>query len=254
MAPIVRNTFLAFAAFFSLANSGCESTDGPTPTPAADEAAGKTELPLAIENTPVTITQSPGLASFIEQEDLSALLRDLKAYFVSQNKGDFRETMSYYPLYRTNMDSAQIALSVESMKKFWESGVRNQTEAADVLYVSEMYRDGDQDVVLLNMDLVHRVLFVDYQESMKPEGMKGMVESSYGKGNATFISLDTEPKLEYWEVRGDNRLWAVRQLNTDRWCFLPANFNERGGGAFMTVDAMTALLRHRSSNDPFRLQ
>ena len=254
MAPILRNTFLAFAAFFSLANSGCESTDGSTSTTAAHVAAEKAEIPLAIENTPVTITQSPGLASFIEQEDLSGLLLDLKAYFASQNNGDFLETMSYYPLYRTTMDSAQIAQSVEQMEKFWDSGVRNQTEAADVLYVSEMYRDGDQDVVLMNMDLVHRVMFVDYQESMKPEGMKGMVESSYGKGNATFISLDTDPKLEYWEVRGDNRIWAVRQVDTDRWCFLPANFNERGGGTFMTVDAMTALLRHRSSNDPFRLQ
>jgi hypothetical protein len=80
-----------------------------------------------------------------------------------------------------------------------------------------------------------------------------MVESNYGKGNATFHSVPGTPKLEYWEVRGDNRMWAVKQVDSDHWCFLPANFNERGGGQFMTVDAMTALLRHRSENDPFRL-
>lgn len=212
------------------------------------------DVPFAVANQPVTITQAPGAAVFMDADEVEAMLTDLKGYFASQNAGDFATTMTYYPLYRANMDSAMIAQSIEQMDMFWEQGVRNQTEAADVLYISNKYRDGDQDVVLLNMDLIHRVIFVGYEESMSPKGMKGMVESSYGKGNAQFFSLNSDPKVEYWEVRGDNRLWAVRQVDTDRWCFLPANFNERGGGAFMTVDAMTSLLRHRSENDPFRLQ
>jgi len=240
---------LTVATFF-----GCNS---PSSTGSGSSEASPEvlqDVPFAVANQPVTITQAAGAAVFMDADEVEAMLTDLEGYFASQNAGDFATTMTYYPLYRANMDSAMIAQSIEQMDMFWEQGVRNQTEAADVLYISNKYRDGDQDVVLLNMDLIHRVIFVGYEESMSPKGMKGMVESSYGKGNAQFFSLNSDPKVEYWEVRGDNRLWAVRQVDTDRWCFLPANFNERGGGAFMTVDAMTSLLRHRSENDPFRLQ
>lgn len=243
---------LSGAVFFSC-DSPSSSSDG-SANQAGQAPTLVQDVPFAVADQPVTITQAPGAAVFIEASEAEAILTDLEGYFASQNAGDFATTMTYYPLYRANMDSAMIAQSVDQMEMFWDQGVRNQTEAADVLYISNMYRDGDQDVVLLNMDLVHRVIFVGYEESMSPKGMKGMVESSYGKGNAQFFTIESDPKVEYWEVRGDNRLWAVRQVGTDRWCFLPANFNERGGGAFMTVDAMTSLLRHRSDNDPFRLQ
>lgn len=254
MKELLNMKCLALAVLMVATFFGCNS---PSSTGSGSSEASPEvlqDVPFAVANQPVTITQAPGAAVFMDADEVEAMLTDLEGYFASQNAGDFATTMTYYPLYRANMDSAMIAQSIEQMDMFWEQGVRNQTEAADVLYISNKYRDGDQDVVLLNMDLIHRVIFVGYEESMSPKGMKGMVESSYGKGNAQFFSLNSDPKVEYWEVRGDNRLWAVRQVDTDRWCFLPANFNERGGGAFMTVDAMTSLLRHRSENDPFRLQ
>lgn len=257
MKHLLRPRISALVALIGAILMGCDNPTDTTGTSAAvsgEAPARVSDVPFAVADQPVTITQAPGAALFVDDQTAQHILRDLEGYFASQNAGDFATTMTYYPLYRANMDSAMIAQSVEQMNAFWDQGVRNQTEAADVLYMSNAYRDGDQDVVLLNMDLVHRVIFLDYEGTMSPKGMKGMVESSYGKGNAQFNSLDTNPKVEYWEVRGDNRLWAVRQVDTDRWCFLPANFNERGGGAFMTVDAMTSLLRHRSDNDPFRLQ
>jgi len=216
-------------------------------------ATKQRDLPILLEETPVNVSVAPGAAIFIEEADLEAITRDLEGYFSTQNNGDWAGTLGYYPLYRAPMDSAARANTIQAMDDWWDKGLRNQTEAADMLYTSTMYRDGDQDVVLLNMDLIHRVIFIDFQDG-NPQGMKGMVESSYGKGNATFLTLPGEPKIEYWEVRGDNSMWAVKSVDSDTWCFLPANFNERGGGNFMTVDAMTALLRHRSDNDPNRLR
>jgi hypothetical protein len=203
-------------------------------------------------NTPVSITQAPAAALFLDQEVADHILEDLRKYFTAQNQGDWEAILDFYPLYRSPMDSATRATTIDGMNTWWEKGLRNQTELADLLYASNIYRDGNQDVVLLNLDLVHRVIFIDFEGN--PSGMKGMVESNYGKGNAQFFTEGDNPKVEYWEVRGDNRLWAVKEVGGDHWCFLPANFNERGGSQFMTVDAMTTLLRHRSENDPNRLR
>ena len=265
MKPLVINTplFVALALAWTTL-LGCEangnasvdtafsSPDSATAVEASRSVNSLDGISFPIENTPITITRSPEAVTFMEEDELSDLLVDLKGYFSTQNDGDFAGTLQYYPLYRANMDSAQQAQTVELMSEWWDKGLHNQTEFAEILYVSMSHRDGDQDVVLLNMDLIHRVVFIDFQGG-NPSGWKGMVESNYGKGNATFHSVPGTPKLEYWEVRGDNRMWAVKQVDSDHWCFLPANFNERGGGQFMTVDAMTALLRHRSENDPFRL-
>lgn len=233
----------ALATALSVLMLGCE-----TPAP----ANALPELGIAIENTPVTVSRSADAAVFVDDSVADAILRDLQRYFATQNDGEWDVTLDYYPMHRSPMDSAVRAQTVEGMQSWWDKGLRNQTEVADLLYASEIYPDGDQSVVLLNLDLVHRVVFVDFQDG-NPEGMKGMVESSYGKGNAVFISHPGPPKVEYWEVRGDNRIWAVKADSGDHWCFLPANFNERGGAQFMSVDAMTALLRHRSENDPHRL-
>jgi hypothetical protein len=35
-----------------------------------------------------------------------------------------------------------------------------------------------------------------------------------------------------------------------KWCFLPANFNEGGGAKYMGGTAMVELLKHRTEFDP----
>lgn len=254
---------LGLCALMTAGSWGCQDPFAASPTQSGNSQSGvvdssaaaalQRDLPILLEQTPVQVTLAPGAAVFIEDADLKAIQRDLTGYFATQNNGDWAGTLGYYPLYRAPMDSTARANTIKAMNDWWEKGLRNQTEASDILYTSTKYRDGDQDVVLLNMDLIHRVIFIDFQDG-NPQGMKGMVESSYGKGNTTFFTLPGEPKIEYWEVRGDNRMWAVKSVDSETWCFLPANFNERGGGNFMTVDAMTTLLRHRSDNDPNRLR
>ncbi len=242
MAPMI------WAAALATSWQGC-GAESPTSSAAKVPLI---ESGVVTANAPVTITQAPAAALFLDQAVADDILEDLGTYFTAQNQGDWDAILDFYPLYRSPMDSAMRANTIEGMNMWWEKGLRNQTELADLLYASTIYRDGDQDVVLMNLDLVHRVIFIDFEGN--PSGMKGMVESNYGKGNATFFSQGGDPKVEYWEVRGDNRMWAVKQVGGDHWCFLPANFNERGGSNFMTVDAMTTLLRHRSENDPNRLR
>ena len=53
--------------------------------------------------------------------------------------------------------------------------------AAEIVYASPAFTDGDQDVVLLNMQLSHFVEFYPHFDGPRPDGMKGMVESNYGK-------------------------------------------------------------------------
>ena len=252
MKHLVRNMApLIWAAVLATSWQGCGEGSA-TSSAGNDAVAPETTGSVVTANTPVTITQAPAAALFLDQDQVDDILDDLGSYFTAQNQGDWDAILDFYPLHRSPMDSTTRATTIEGMNTWWEKGLRNQTELADLLYASTPYRDGDQDVVLLNLDLLHRVIFIDFEGN--PSGMKGMVESNYGKGNAQFFSEEGDPKVEYWEVRGDNRLWAVKEVGSDHWCFLPANFNERGGGQFMTVDAMTTLLRHRSENDPNRLR
>lgn len=252
MKHLVRNMApMVWAVALATSWLGC-GVESATSTAGSEGEVPQTVNGVALEKQPVTITQAPAAALFLDQAMADDILKDLGSYFTAQNEGDWDAILDFYPLHRSPMDSATRATTIEGMEMWWEKGLRNQTELADLLYASTPYRDDDQDVVLLNLDLIHRVIFIDFEGN--PSGMKGMVESNYGKGNAQFFSEEGDPKVEYWEVRGDNRLWAVKEVDGDHWCFLPANFNERGGGQFMSVDAMTTLLRHRSENDPNRLR
>ena len=90
---------------------------------------------------------------------------------------------------------------------------------AEVIYASPAFTDGDQQVVLINMRLRHFVEFFPRYDGPSPSGMKGMVESNYGKGNATYFENpvadgDSLP-FRYWEISGLNRIWA---LSAADWC------------------------------------
>ena len=125
---------------------------------------------------------------------------------------------------------------------------------AEIVYASPAFKDGDQEVVLINMNLIHYVEFLPHYDGPSPSGMKGMVESNYGKGNATYkeneiIEGDSLP-FRYWEITGLNRIWALSHVDSSHWCFLPPNFNESGSAFMMSSDAMVGGLRHRRENDP----
>lgn len=201
----------------------------------------------------VEISISPQVSSHIDENVLQDIVRDMEDYFQKSNSMDWAGAMGHHPLHR-QPDTAFIRQAVEVMTKFSEMGLRNRTERVEVLYASEMVDDDDQEVVLLNMNLVH---FVDFNTSYQGnvEGMKGMVESNYGKGNATYrvgepAEVDSLPPFRYWEVRGQSRIWALSAKDSSHWCFLPANFNEGGGANYMSGSAMVEALRHRREFDP----
>jgi hypothetical protein len=201
----------------------------------------------------VEISISPQVASHVSEETLKSIVRDMENYFQNSNDMDWTGAMGYHPLHR-QPDTAFISKAVEVMSKFSEMGLRNRTERVEILYASEVVDDEDQEVVLLNMNLVH---FVDFNSTYEGnvEGMKGMVESNYGKGNATYrvgeaAEVDSLPPFRYWEVRGQSRIWALSAKDASHWCFLPANFNEGGGGHYMSGTAMVEALRHRREFDP----
>ncbi len=203
-------------------------------------------------NVAVNIAKT-GLHSFVGLDTLEGIASDLHSYFQSTNDGDWDVLMRHFPLHKRS-DTAFTESSKRQLQMWWEKGVRNRTELAEVVYASPAVLDNDQQVVLINMNLKHIVEFYPFYTASSPSGMKGMVESNYGKGNATYherelVEGDSLP-FRYWEINGLNRIWAVSHVDSSHWCFLPANFNEGGAANMMGSDAMVQGLRHRRANDP----
>ena len=197
------------------------------------------------------------LHAYVGPDTLEQIRQDLLHYFQSTNDGNWDGLLHHFPLHK-RADTAFIGSSKRALKYWWENGVRNRTEFSEIQYVSPAFTDGDQQVVLVNMDLVHFVEFFPNYVGTKPDGMKGMIESNYGKGNATYqekpLAEGDSMPMRYWEVSGLNRIWALSHLDSAHWCFLPANFNETGSANMMTGDAMVSALRHRRANDPTAAQ
>jgi len=203
----------------------------------------------------VVITES--VASFVGGDTLAQIAADMADYFQKSNNMDWAAAMGHHPLHR-QPDTAFVRKAVEVMDQFSDRGLRNRTEKVEILYASKRVDDQDQEVVLINMDLVH---FVDFDSKYQGnvEGMRGMIESNYGKGNGTYkegapSEVDSLPPYRYWEIRGKSRIWALSAKDSTHWCFLPANFNEGGGGNYMSGQAMVEALRHRREFDPNYVQ
>lgn len=208
--------------------------------------------PLTTEGLGVTIA-SDDLNSFVGRDTLEQITQNLFDYFKSTNDADWDQLMHFFPLHK-NSDTAFVNSSKRALDYWTERGVQNRTEMAEIVYASPAFKDGDQEVVLINMNLLHYVEFLPHYDGPSPSGMKGMVESNYGKGNATYkeneiLEGDSLP-FRYWEITGLNRIWALSHVDSSHWCFLPPNFNESGSAFMMSSDAMVGGLRHRRENDP----
>jgi len=202
----------------------------------------------------VTIAEK-NLHAHLSDDTLKAIQSDLTAYFKATNEARWDDLMHYFPMHKKQGDTAFVNGSKRALEHWTERGVQNRTAAAEIVYTSPVYRDNDQDVVLLNLNLTHFVEFHRNYDGPRPNGMKGMVETNYGKGNATYRESgiapgDSIPELRYWEVAGYSRIWAVSHVDSLHWCFLPPNFNETGAAGMMGANAMVEALRHRRANDP----
>lgn len=204
-----------------------------------------------IEN--VTLSQD-ALHAYVSSDTLAVIAQDLTAYFTATNEGRWDDLLHHFPMHKKPGDTTFVKSSKEALDHWTERGVKNRTAAAEIVYASPAFSDGDQQVVLLNMQLHHFVEFHPQYDGPRPDGMKGMVESNYGKGNAVYNEAPLAPgdtiPLRYWEVTGLNRIWAVSHIDSAHWCFLPPNFNETGAAGMMGANAMVEALRHRRANDP----
>jgi hypothetical protein len=208
--------------------------------------------PLTTDGLGVTIA-GDDLNAFVGRDTLEQITQNLFDYFKSTNDADWDQLMHFFPLHK-NSDTAFVNSSKRALDYWTERGVQNRTEMAEIVYASPAFKDGDQEVVLINMNLRHYVEFLPHYDGPSPSGMKGMVESNYGKGNATYkeneiLEGDSLP-FRYWEITGLNRIWALSHVDSSHWCFLPPNFNESGSAFMMSSDAMVGGLRHRRENDP----
>lgn len=194
------------------------------------------------------------LNAFVSEDTLEVIAQDLTSYFKATNEGRWDDLMHHFPMHKKQGDTTFVKSSKEALEHWTERGVKNRTAAAELIYASPAFTDGDQEVVLLNMRLSHFVEFHPHYDGPRPNGMKGMVESNYGKGNAVYkeapIAEGDSLPLRYWEISGLNRIWAVSHVDSSHWCFLPPNFNESGAAGMMGANAMVEALRHRRSNDP----
>lgn len=220
---------------------------------AASSTDGKCEVTLADQ-----------AALFVSRDTAEAISSALHTYFQATNDNDWEKVLDHYPLHRmtdTNyykgFDSYR-AFALSYANRALDMGVMNRTERAVIRYISPLVDDGDQWVALINLDLLH---FVDFTHKYQgdPEGIKGMVEASYGKGHATYSEdpgpiQDSTTWKRQWKVEGDNRLWVILPKSGEtagQFAFLPGNFNEQSnGGLMMSGTAMTEVLRMWREQDP----
>ena len=232
-------------------NLGFTGCSGDSSSHASNESNASLD-PLTTEGLGVTIAGDE-LNAFVGRDTLEQITQNLFDYFKSTNDADWDQLMHFFPLHK-NSDTAFVNSSKRALDYWTERGVQNRTEMAEIVYASPAFEDGDQEVVLINMNLRHYVEFLPHYDGPSPSGMKGMVESNYGKGNATYkeneiLEGDSLP-FRYWEITGLNRIWALSHVDSSHWCFLPPNFNESGSAFMMSSDAMVGGLRHRRENDP----
>ncbi len=239
-----RRVFFALFTLFGLAS--CNSEKAP------EIGVLESASPESHQEVSVSISKLE-LNSFVGRDTLEQIAGNLFDYFKSTNDADWDQLMHYFPLHK-NSDTAFVNSSKRALDYWTERGVKNRTEMAEIVYASPAVTDGDQQVVLINMKLKHFVEFLPNYDGPSPSGMKGMVESNYGKGNAAYFEKelaegDSLP-FRYWEISGLNRIWALSHVDSSHWCFLPPNFNESGSAFMMSSDAMVGGLRHRRQNDP----
>jgi len=218
----------------------------------------------AAEDGVCEVTLAEDAAVLVSEDSAKAISDALLSYFQFQNDNNWEKLLDYYPLHRmtdTNYfrgypSYREFALDFANKAK--DMGVVNRTERAVIRYISPLVNDGDQKVALINLDLLHFVEF-SHKYQGDPEGIKGMVEASYGKGNATYYAdpgpiQDSTQWKRHWKVEGDNRIWVVIPQSADyagTIAFLPGNFNEQsGGGLLMSGTAMTEVLRMWREQDP----
>ena len=226
------------------------SCDSPT-----SQISRAQDIPEISEDMIERVTLSTeALHAFVSTDTLEAIARDLTQYFAATNEGRWNDLLRHFPMHKKQGDTTFLKSSKEALNYWTERGVKNRTASAELVYASPAFTDGDQQVVLLNMQLSHFVEFHPNYDGPRPDGMKGMVESNYGKGNAVYKEAPLVPgdslPLRYWEVSGLNRIWAVSHVDSAHWCFLPPNFNESGSASMMGANAMVEGLRHRRTNDP----
>lgn len=241
-----------FAIVFALALNGC--VNDPVASQGSNTESESVSSSFGLKNASLAVSiADERLNAFIARDTLENITQNLFDYFESTNDADWSQLMHHFPLHK-NSDTAFINSSIRALDYWTERGVQNRTEMAEVVYASPAFLDGDQEVVLLNMNLRHYVEFLPNYDGPSPSGMKGMVESNYGKGNAEYFEReiaegDSLP-FRYWEITGFNRIWALSHVDSSHWCFLPPNFNESGSAYMMSSDAMVGGLRHRRENDP----
>ena len=126
------------------------------------------------------------LNAFVSEDTLEVIAQDLTSYFQATNEGRWDDLMHHFPMHKKQGDTTFVKSSKEALEHWTERGVKNRTAAAELIYASPAFLDGDQEVVLLNMRLSHFVEFHPNYDGPRPNGMKGMVESNYGKGNAVY--------------------------------------------------------------------
>ena len=237
---------------FNLSLSSCSDQSESSETNESPDAKNAHSAVHSTEGLNVNIA-GEALSSFVSRDTLEQITQNLFEYFKSTNDANWDQLMHHFPLHK-NSDTAFVNSSKRALDYWTERGVQNRTEMAEIVYASPVFEDGDQEVVLINMKLRHYVEFLPLYDGPSPSGMKGMVESNYGKGNASYkeneiVEGDSLP-FRYWEITGLNRIWALSHVDSSHWCFLPPNFNESGSAFMMSSDAMVGGLRHRRENDP----
>ena len=85
----------------------------------------------------------------------------------------------------------------------------------------------------------HFVEFYPHYDGPRPDGMKGMVESNYGKGNTVYKERPAPGDYSHCGIGkfGIEFIWAVSHVDSAHWCFLPPNFNESGAASMMGANA-----------------
>lgn len=253
-APVVWATICA-----GLALQSCETPPPPSEgssklavsQDAPDNVVAVPDLEVHPELDPLSITvDNVGLANFMGDDSLSAVMDDLYTYFHLSNIGEWDGMFEHFPGHRT-ADTAMLTVQKEMMDKWFHNGLRNRAGGCHIRYASPWVDEGDQQVALLGLDLNY---FLDFFENFEgnPEGMRLTLQDQYGKDaieyyDFTQVEEGDTARIRQFEVNAESSMYVLSNKDSLHCMFLPPQISKSPqlAAEMMKQETMLELLRHK---------
>lgn len=241
-----------------LALQACEPTSSPSHSFSSIHSSSPSDTTLRVPDLelhpdldPLSITvDNVGLKSFMSEDTLEIVLKDLYDYFHLSNIGEWDAMFEHFPADRT-ADTAMLDMQKEMMDKWFHNGLRNRASGCHIRYASPWINEGDQKVALLGLELNY---FLDFFENFEgnPEGMRLTLQDQYGKEAIEYLEFDQVENgdtslIRQFEINATSSMFVLSSLDSLHCRFLPPQISKapKLAAEMMKNETMLELRRHK---------